>query len=193
MSKSEVNGSNFRKKVAAVIRSGKSIRGNIQELFQYAAVRYLNPESNGDLSDMTYLFQQVASVKSLNHNTLGQFCEDTLNIKLAKTQDGTPVFRKAVKGEAPAIRDDGDMSANWWEHGRAPTDSPVDVLKTLSAAVKKLESTQGDTPKKALVPGQECVVTSALNALTGAIARAEMLIAEHDRAVDCTDELEEAA
>jgi hypothetical protein len=193
MSKSEVNGSNFRRKVAAVIRSGKSIRGNVQELVQYAVVRYLDPASNGDTSDMTYLFQQIAGVKSLNHRILGEYIEDTVNVALRKTQDGTPVFRKAKKGETPTLLDNADLSAPWWEHGRVTEAKALDAIKKIRADIKALESTQGDEPKRTLIAGQEVCVQGLINDLMGAVARAESAITRAELEAACVDTLEEAA
>ena len=165
MSKKEreaVSGDNFKRRCAAVVRSGKSIRGNIQELMQYACVSYLNPENNGNTNDLTYLFTQVASVKSLNHKLLGQCIEDTVNVTLAKTSEGGFVFKKAVKGTEPALLDDADLSAPGWEHGRVNTPKAVDILKSLDALVKTLDSTQGDEAKRPLVEGQQCVLDDVM-------------------------------
>jgi hypothetical protein len=188
----EVTSKNFRQKVSNVIKSGKSIRGNVQELVQYSVVRYLDPESNGDLSDMIYLFQQIAGVRSLNHSLLGQYLEDTVNVKVAKTQDGTPTIRKAQKGEAPSLRDNADLSAPWWEHGRAPSVNPVDILKSIEQLEKKIESATGDQPKKPLVAGQECAATAALNELSGLRARVKRLIEDAARESECPDALEDS-
>lgn len=171
--KTETVPENFKKRVDGVVTSGKSIRANIQELFQFATVAYLDPVNNGNLNDMTYLFKSVAGVKSLAHKRLFEYGEDTLNIRVAKTSDGEVVVRKAVKGEAPSLRPDADLSAEWWEHGRAPADTAVDILKVLRADIKKLESTQGDEAKKALAAGQETALQGVINKLSGALAWAE--------------------
>lgn len=163
--KAPVSADNFKKRVAAVVRSGKSIRGNIQELAQYAMVAYLNPENNGNTADITYLYQQVAAVKSLNHRTLGLYLEDTVNIKLGKTSEGDAVFRKAVKGEAPSLRDDADLSANWWEHGRVTTPKAVDVVKLLETVAKNIAATQGDEAKREITAGQELVADELISKL----------------------------
>lgn len=163
-----VNGSNFKKRCSAVVRSGKSIRGNIQELAQYAMVNYLDPANNGNTGDMTYLITQVASVKSLNHKLLGQFIEDTVNVKLTKTSEGGVVFKKAVKGETPALHDDADVSSPWWEHGRSPEVKAVDILKSLESMLKTFENSQGEGAKRPLADGQQCVfddVTARLKEL----------------------------
>ena len=94
-----VSTENFKRKVSAVVRSGKSVRGNIQDLFHFAIVHYLNPENNGDLSLASYLYQQVEAVRSLNHKQLAVAFEDTINVKLRNTKAGDKVFGKARKGE----------------------------------------------------------------------------------------------
>ena len=154
-----VNGSNFKRRCAAVVRSGKSIRGNIQELYHYAVVSYLDPANNGNTNDLTYLFTQVAGVKSLNHKLLGQCIEDTINVKLAKTSEGGFVFRKAERGVAPSLLDDADLSAPWWEHGRTPEIKEYDIIKSLEAMVKALEaSVSGDEKKRPICPAQAGIV-----------------------------------
>lgn len=163
--KAPVDRKNFKSRVAAVVRSGKSIRGNIQELAQFACVCYLDPESNGNTSEATYLYQQVAGVKSLNHRLLGQWFEDTVNIKLGKTSEGDAVFRKAVKGDAPSLRDDADLSANWWEHGRVTTPKAVDADKLLETMIKQIKSTQGDEAKREITAGQELVADELISKL----------------------------
>lgn len=161
-----VSATNFKQRVGALVRSGKSIRANAQECIQYAVLSYLNPENNGNTNDMSYLYQQVASVKSLNHKLMGQYIEDTVNVKLAKTSEGEFVFRKAVKGAVPAFTDNGDIDANWWEHGRPIEPKPVDLVKLLETAIKAIQQTEGDTPKRALKEGQECVATDLLGRLS---------------------------
>ena len=162
-----VDNGNFKKRVAGVIKSGKSIRGNIQELVQFALIDYLTPASNGNTAKITYLYTQVAGVKSLNHRTLGMFVEDTVNVKLSKTSEGEMVFRKAVKGDTPSFREGGDIDANWWEHGRDPAPKPADLLKILDAAIKAVSATiNNDAEKrKPLVDGQMCAVQQTLDGL----------------------------
>lgn len=157
-----VTADNYKRRVSAVVRSGKSIRGNIQELMHYAMVSYLDPENNGNTGDLTFLFQSVAGVKSLNHKLLGQYCEDTVNVKLAKTSEGEQVFRKAVKGQEPQLLENADLTANWWEHGRTTEPKAVDILKQLDTMLKTLEATQGDEAKRVLVAGQEHVIDDVM-------------------------------
>lgn len=184
---SEVTAKTFKSRVAAVIRSGQSIRANIQELVQYAIVQYLDPVNNGNTADLTYLYQKVKGVRSLNSKTLGDYVEDTVNVALRKTSDGEFVFRKAEKGTDPALRPHADLSAPWWEHGRTPDPKAVDILKRLASDIAALESTQGDTPKKPLVAGQEVCVQEVINSLTGALAKAKALIARSELEAACTD------
>ena len=191
---SEVTSKNFRAKVASqVVRPGKSIRENVQNLAFFAFDRYMSPDSNGDLSDAIYLFQAVAGVGSLNHTRFGQWAEDTFNVKVSKTQDGKPSFRKDGKGIVPGLRENADITAPWWEHGRSPEPKPLDLIKDLEGEVKKLEATQGDQPKRAIAAGQECAVTAAINELTGLIARVKRMINEAELSAACDDEQDKAA
>jgi hypothetical protein len=176
-----VDAGNFKKRVAGVIKSGKSIRGNIQELMQFAIVDYLTPASNGNTSKMTFLYSAVQGVKSLNHRTLGQFVEDTVNVTLSKTSEGEPVFKKAVKGDAPSFRDGGDIDAPWWEHGRVNEPKAVDLLKVLDAAIKSVSSTiNNDAAKrKSLQAGQMCAVQQTLTGLEDQRTATLKLINDH--------------
>ena len=187
--KTETSSENFRKRVDGVVRSGKSIRANIQDLALFAIVAYLDPKNNGNLNDLTYLIAQVCGVKSLAGNRLIMWTEDTINVKVGKTQDGEPVCRKATKGEDPALRENADLNAPWWEHGRAPVNKPVDILAEIDKLVKRIESTQGEEAKKELAAGQDCMVPGVLNDLSGLKARAERAqrdaeLAEHDNVED---------
>ena len=171
-----VSGVNFKKKVGAIVRSGKSIRGNVQECAQYAMVTYLDPANNGNTNDLTYLFTQIAGVKSLNHKLLGQFIEDTVNVKLAKTSEGEQVFRKAVKGSTPSLCDNGDINAPWWEHGRTNDPKAVDLIKVLEAAIKTMGQTQGEDAKRPLTDGQQCVIDDLMARLSDTKTWAENAI-----------------
>lgn len=171
-----VSTGNFKSRVASVVRSGKSIRANIQELAMFALVFYLDPKNNGNTEYLTHLFNAVAGVKSLNSRTLGHYIEDTANVRLRKTDNGDFVFRKAVKGEEPALLDGADLTANWWDHGRGPSEKPVDVLKILETAIKTLEKTQGDAPKKELVANQSGAVQPCINTLREAARAVERVV-----------------
>lgn len=166
-----VSTENFKRKVSAVVRSGKSVRGNIQDLFHFAIVHYLNPENNGDLSLASYLYQQVEAVRSLNHKQLAVAFEDTINVKLRNTKAGDKVFGKARKGEEPTLLDGADLTASWWEISREVVVKDVDLLKLLEQAKRNIAATQGDEPKRKLVEGQECIVDDAIGILTDAITR----------------------
>lgn len=166
-----VSTENFKRKVSAVVRSGKSVRGNIQDLFHFAIVHYLNPENNGDLSLASYLYQQVEAVRSLNHKQLAVAFEDTINVKLRNTKAGDKVFGKARKGEEPTLLDGADLTASWWEISREVVVKDVDLLKLLEQAKRNIAATQGDEPKRKLVEDQECIVDDAIGILTDAITR----------------------
>lgn len=171
--KTETTGGNFKQRVDGVVRAGKSIRANIQELCHFAFVAYLDPKNSGNTADLSYLLLRVTEVKSLNASRLAMYMEDTVNVKVGKTKDGEPVVRKAVKGDAPSLREGSDLTAPWWEHGRAPANNDVDILADIERLIRKIEGTQGDEPKKSLKSGQQPAVDHVLTALMGARARAE--------------------
>lgn len=166
-----VSSENFKSRVADVVRSGKSIRGNIQELVMFAIVFYLDPENNGNTANLTYLYDKVAGVKSLNHRQLGIFVEDTVNVKLGKTSDGDAVFKKAVKGDAPSLRDGADLTVNWWEYGRVTAPKALDIFKQLETLRKGIAAATGDEAKKPLVEGQELIADAASGMLTDMITQ----------------------
>jgi hypothetical protein len=165
--KAPTDSDNFKKRVAGVIKSGKSIRANIQDLMHYAILQYLDPANSGNSADLSFLQAQVTGVKSLNHKLMGEYIEDTVNLKLGKTAEGAPVFKKAVKGDAPSLTDTADLTANWWEHGRVTEPKLVDLLKVIDTAIKSVSSTiNNDADKrKGLVEGQMCAVQQTLKGL----------------------------
>ena len=167
MYKSETTASNFKARVAGVIRAGKSIRENIKVLAQFAIVQYLK---DGNTECLRYLASEVQGLKSMNANRLMQWCENTTNVKFGKGQDGAVTCRKAVKGEEPALRDGGDIDGDWWDFAKAPVVKVVDMVAEIEKLLKTIASTEGEEAKRPITKAQAEYRDGVASRLLGAKA-----------------------
>ena len=186
MYKTETTEGNFKARVAGVVRAGKSIRENVKVLMQFAIVVYLK---TGNTECSRHLLQEVKGLRSMSDSRLGQWTEFTVNVRVGKNSDGDIVVRKAVKGEEPALTEHGDIDSAWWEFAKAPANNAVDMIKDLESLIKKIESTQGDEPKKSMLEAQRPFADGVATRLLGAKAflEAELRRAELEAHADVED------
>ena len=192
---SVVNAKNFGSKLSGVVRSGKSMRANIQELTLFACVFYVDPANSGNADFLNRIFVALRDLKSMNHKLWVTAVEDTVNVKL-RGKAGEERFGKAQRGVEPSFVDAPVLTTgvNWWDHGRDVAPKDLDMLKSLKQLATQIEKTQGEKATKKLAEGQECAVSLVLRALAAAEAQAERAIEDHKRELACVaQEAAEAA
>lgn len=122
----------FNRKLSAVVKSAKTMRGNVQELIVAGLVHY---EQHGDTGYLTDLARACKNVRSLPTLTITEYIKAHANVGWGKLKDKQSGFKKVGKEIEVQM-----PNVTWfdWEGGtHNEIKEDYDLLASVRSAVTK--------------------------------------------------------
>lgn len=171
---------NFSVNMAAIVRSAKTQRDNIQSAIAFSLHHY------GEHADTMYLSKVLLScvgVKSLATKTMQNFIQAHANVVWSKGKDGSPCFKKC-KDEQVKVE---VITSLWYDFDDNGQDAPeYDVIGRIHGMIKaitKADEGEGKTVLKADCKGIVGTATLKLEALAKELEALQLvdIVAEPER------------
>lgn len=168
--------------MAAIVRSAKSQRDNIQSAIAFSLSHY---EEHGDTMYLSKTLTACVGVKSLATKTMQNFIQAHANVVWAKGKDGSPVFKK-VKGEGVEVQIITTLWYNFDNSGQAaPEYDVISRIHGMIKAITKADEGEGKTILKPECKGIVGPAVAKLEALANELAALQLvdIVVEDDAAV----------
>lgn len=132
-----MNQKQFKTAVNGLIRSATTQRAKVQQLIEEGCAHY---KDNGDTFYLSYLLNAAIGVRSLPTQTIKGYIKELTADQLiwSKAKDGNMVFKKAVKGTVPALK---EVTEPWyeWKGANHQAKADTDIIAQGKAFLKRIE------------------------------------------------------
>lgn len=145
MKSTNVTSKNFGRKLSGVIKSAKTMRGNLQNLLLFGMEHY---GAHGDTGYLDRCMEACVGVASLPTQKMKVFIQEHANVTYREVEikDGKDkgkkvhVFKK--KGKEPVYK---EPTMNWWEFSTAGDAVPdMDVAASVVSLIKRIDKKSAD-------------------------------------------------
>ena len=152
----------FKTKLASVVRSETTLRGNIQALTVSAVDTYAQ---HGDTSRIEMLVNASLTMRSVRSNTLKDFIKAHANVKFtpAKNNEGFTV-KKIGKGAIETK----PIESDWFDFNNEGIAKEKVALAIIKAAISSIDSAQEKGNLKTMTSAEEKLVAQLKSALAAA-------------------------
>lgn len=151
----------FNTKLAALVRSAKSMRESVQILIESGCEQYLE---HGDTGQLTRLVKACVGVKSLPTTVIKDYIKACANVKYTKASDNvTMVFKK--NGKEPEVK---MLEQTWYEWDGNSQHKPkpdFDLTTVLAQALKRMQKAEDDSEVKFKDKARDEAIAARVGAL----------------------------
>ena len=124
----------FKTKLASVVRSESTLRGNIQALTVSAVDTYAQ---HGDTSRIEMLVNASVTMRSVRSNTLKDFIKDHANVKFIPAKDNNGFVVKKIGKEAIKVK---PIESDWFDFNKDGMAKPdLDLILKAKALLSSLD------------------------------------------------------